>query len=125
MSTGNPMGDYIRHVIDTISVGAVVGVILGLLPAIAALGAAVWYLIQIWESRTCQHWIANRRMKYRARKIARLKAKQKVLEAKLQAAGVLKEARYVARDKVETATAEAAVDKVVAEAELAHRLPPV
>lgn len=119
------MSDFFRHVIDTMSVTAIVGVLVGLLPAVAAFGAFVWYAIQIWESRTCQHWIANRRMKFRARRLARLRARQKVLEAKLAAMGVLKEARSVAREKVETATAEAAVDKVAAEAELTRRLPPV
>ena len=43
-----------RLVGDTVSLAAIVGTFLGYLPAIASLGAAVWYAIQIWESDTVQ-----------------------------------------------------------------------
>lgn len=51
--------EHIRHMIflaDTISAGAAVGAMLGIFPPIAALAAAIWYLIQAWESHTVQKW---------------------------------------------------------------------
>lgn len=115
----------LRHVIDTVSAGAIIGAILGLLPALAALGAIVWYLIQIYESRTFQHWIANLRMKNRARKLARLRARHKVLEAQMEALGIKKAARVAARELVEQAQAEATVKLAHDEVELLRTLPPV
>lgn len=59
------------------SAGAIAGALLGWLPIIAAAVGAVWYLIQIYESATVQHYLAARR----ERKIARLKARVLMLEA--------------------------------------------
>ena len=56
---------------------AVIGSLFGYVPAIAGLVALLWYFIQIYESRTAQRWMANRR----AKQIARLKAKIILLEA--------------------------------------------
>lgn len=55
---------------NTLSVGAIVGAIVGWLPPAAALIAIVWYLIQIKESKTYQDWKASRRRE----KIAHLNA---------------------------------------------------
>ncbi len=62
------------------SASAIIGVFAGWLPAIAALVAAVWYLIQIYESATIQRWVAGRRI----RKIARMKAKVMMMEARMR-----------------------------------------
>lgn len=59
--------------------GSIVGAMLGYTPALAALVALVWYMIQIIESKTVQGMIATRR----TRKLARLKAQAILLEAKL------------------------------------------
>lgn len=40
-----------------ISLGAIFGAFLGILPALAALGAVVWYGIAIYETRTVQAFI--------------------------------------------------------------------
>ena len=54
----------------------------GWMPTIATIAASsvalVWYLIQIHESETVRRWLASRR----ARKIARLRARLILLEAK-------------------------------------------
>lgn len=42
-----------------LSIGAVLGSIAGILPPLAALAAAIWYAIQIWESKTVQGWRAR------------------------------------------------------------------
>ena len=62
--------------------GALVATWAGLLPTIATLVASsvalIWYLIQIHESETVRRWLANRR----TRRIAKLRARLIVLEAK-------------------------------------------
>lgn len=65
---------------NIISVGAIAGSWLGHIPALAAIVALIWYLIQIYESLTVQRWLANRRV----RKLARLKARVVMLEAQSQ-----------------------------------------
>jgi hypothetical protein len=57
----------------------IVSTLTGMVPAIAAGVALVWYLIQIHESATIQKWIKTRRI----RKLAHLKAQALMLEAKL------------------------------------------
>lgn len=59
--------------------GSIIGAALGYTPALAAGVALVWYLIQIIESKTVQGWIKNRRTV----KLAKLKARAIMLEAKL------------------------------------------
>ena len=64
-----------------VSVGAIVSSWAGYLPTIAAVVAsfiaAVWYIIQIYESATVQRWVALRR----TRKLALLKARVILMEA--------------------------------------------
>lgn len=62
------------------SAGSIIASILGFLPPLAALVALVWYFIQIGESVTVQRWITGRRV----RKLARLKARAIMLEAKMR-----------------------------------------
>lgn len=63
---------------NLLSASAIVGTILGFLPALAAAIGMIWYLIKIYESATVQRWVAARR----TRKIARLKAKVLLMEAR-------------------------------------------
>jgi len=86
----------------------VIGALLQLLPAVAAAAGAIYYLIQVWETRTIQHWWNNRKMRLKAEKIARLRAKEKVIQAQLEAEGEVRQARAKARAKVEAASQEAA-----------------
>lgn len=55
---------------DVVSAGAIVGALMGLLPALAGVAAIIWYAIQIWESKTVQKhvrlWRAKRRVARRA-----------------------------------------------------------
>lgn len=52
---------HVSYTVDTVSALAIVGAFAGLLPPLAALGALIWYTIQIWESKTVQGWITKRR----------------------------------------------------------------
>lgn len=60
------------------SAGAIITTALGWVPAIAAIVGLIWYLIQIYESATVQRWLATRRI----RKIARMKARVIMMEAR-------------------------------------------
>lgn len=97
---------------DIVSAGAILGTILGDLPYVAALAGMIWYTIQIWESRTVQHWWRNHQMILKAKKITKLRAKEKVIVAQLEALEIKRQARVIARDKVEAAKVEAAMQEV-------------
>ena len=45
-----------KHFVDMVSMGAAVGTIIGILPAIAALFTIIWTGIRIWESNTVREW---------------------------------------------------------------------
>jgi hypothetical protein len=113
----------VTYVADIVSAGAIVGTILGYLPFIAAFFGLVWYLIQIWESRTVQHWWRNRVEVKRAKKLVKLRAREKVLVAKIEALALTRAARVEARDKVERARVEAAALQVHEETRAAEAPP--
>lgn len=48
------LGHITGHVV---SAGAIFGAFLGILPALAALGAVIWYAIAIYETHTVQSWL--------------------------------------------------------------------
>lgn len=104
-----------------LSTGAIIGTILGWLPYIAAFAAFVWYVIQIWESRTIQHWWANRQMLRRARKIAQLKAHEKIIAAQLLALQTVRAARKEAKEIVTEAAVEATRLQAQVEQELLQK----
>lgn len=45
-----------KHVLDALSVITVVGALVDILPAIAALFTIVWTGLRIWESDTVREW---------------------------------------------------------------------
>lgn len=47
--------------IDGVSVATIVGVFIDILPAVAALAAAIWYAVLIWESPVGLRWRARTR----------------------------------------------------------------
>lgn len=63
---------------NSVALGAIVSTIIGIIPAVAALLALIWYVIQIYESETTKLWLAKRK----ARKIIRLKIALAKLEIK-------------------------------------------
>lgn len=111
MRTGNPMDsqlDVSYWLGHGLSLGAIAMTIAGVLPAVAALVAVIWYTIQIYESNTAQKWLEKRRMKRKARRVARIRAESKVLLAELEALETIREARVTAEGKVAVAAQEAA-----------------
>lgn len=53
------LGGGPKLVVDTLSVGVVFGTLADVLPSIAALFSAIWAMIQIYETKTCQRAIAR------------------------------------------------------------------
>ena len=46
--------EHAKSVLDALSLGTVIGAIVGWLPAIAALFTIIWTAIRIWETDTVQ-----------------------------------------------------------------------
>jgi hypothetical protein len=107
------------------SLGALMAAIAGWVPVIVAIIPAIYYLILIWESSTVQHYIRNLRMRHQARRILRLKAKAKVVQAKLDAEELIRQARSQAKEKIKVAAHEAATLKATQTAKIEEKLPPV
>jgi len=49
--------ETIKSAVDAASVVTVVGTLMEVLPAIAALASLVWSIIRIWETKTVQSWV--------------------------------------------------------------------
>ena len=60
-----------RVIADTVSAVAILGAFMGLLPSLAALGALVWYAINIYESAPVQRWLRLHRHKRRRKRTGR------------------------------------------------------
>src|SRR4051812_3750833 len=91
------LGHWVGHILAP---GVILGVLVGYLPAVAALAAFIWYLIQIYESETCQRWLDKRRTQRKLKRVTKLVTEHKILVAELDALAVVREARVVAADKV-------------------------
>ena len=108
-----------------VSVAGVIGYLPVFITCIAGILAACMYAVTLWESKTVQHWMNNRRMLKKAKKVARLKAKQKILEAELIAVEKVRVARHEAREIVESAKSEAFVAATQEETDAAVNIPPI
>lgn len=75
--------------------------------AVGGFLGGLFYVVQLYESRTFQHWKNNFLMKRRAKKLLRLEARKKILIAQIEALKKIKAARSEARELVREATAEA------------------
>lgn len=112
--------DQASVALHTLSLGTIAGVMLQVLPVLAVLLPVIYYAILIWESKTFSHWRNNRRQKRAAKKVAKLKAKAKVIQAKLEAEETVRHAATAAAEKVATAAAEAKTMVVEAEVKSAE-----
>lgn len=102
----------LNKTVDVIAAGGIVGTLFGYLPAIASVLSIIWFGIQIYESRTFTHWKNNWIMKHKAKKIARLKAKEKVLAAQILAIETVRAAKVEASLQETEAKTEATLDVV-------------
>lgn len=71
----SPLASWTGHIVSLFAIG---GSLFGLIPAIAAVLAVIWYALEIYDNRTVRAWRVN----WRDKKIAKLKAKLMKLEAK-------------------------------------------
>lgn len=55
--------EAVKQALDAASVVTVVGTLVEVLPAIAAVFTIVWTVIRIWETKTVQNWWSNWRAK--------------------------------------------------------------
>ena len=51
--------EHAKQVVDGLSMATVVGALVDLLPAIAAIFTIVWTGIRIYETKTVQKWLGN------------------------------------------------------------------
>ena len=51
--------EHAKHVVDGLSMATVVGALVDLLPAIAAVFTIVWTGIRIYETKTVQKWLGK------------------------------------------------------------------
>ena len=56
MPTGH---DTLKYAIDAASFFTVVGTMISMLPAIAALFTIIWTVIRIYETKTMQRWLGK------------------------------------------------------------------
>ena len=52
--------EALKHLLDAVSFITVIGALVDVLPAIAALFTIVWTGIRIWESDTVQGWLGRK-----------------------------------------------------------------
>jgi hypothetical protein len=52
--------EALKHILDALSVVTVIGALVNVLPAIAALFTIVWTGIRIWETPTVQGWFGRK-----------------------------------------------------------------
>lgn len=49
-----------KHIVDALSLATVLGTLMSVLPAIAALASLVWSVIRIYETKTVQGWLGKK-----------------------------------------------------------------
>lgn len=98
----------LNYTADGVAAGTVVMALVGILPGVAALLAAIWYLVQIYESKTVQDWLAKRAIRRRAIRLQKLEAKKLILAAEIDAIERVRVAKVYGAEKVEEAKSDAA-----------------
>lgn len=53
-----------------VSFATLIGALAGVLPALAALGAVIWYGVSIYETKTVQRWLRMRRRRKSHRRVS-------------------------------------------------------
>lgn len=59
MAFEDPTRHPVAVTIDLLAASAVVGTVVSWLPPIAAFLSIIWFAIQIWESKSCQAFVAR------------------------------------------------------------------
>lgn len=82
MDAWNNFWSWLGHIFAG---GSIAAALVGVVPWAAAVFGMIYYSIQIYESKTCQHWLATRRARriatYRGA-IAKLEAESRMVQTK-------------------------------------------
>lgn len=103
-----PVGEVVTSVpsgagTQSLAIAGFVTTALGYLPVVLALIPAFYYLILIYESKTVQDWVARRRARKAAKKLAKAKATAIVAAAQGEAKTVVADAAVaVAKDEIKS-----------------------
>jgi hypothetical protein len=54
------ISEPVKHVVDALSIMTVLGTLVNILPAVAAILSIVWSIIRIYESKTFQGWLGKK-----------------------------------------------------------------
>lgn len=74
----------------------------------AAIVASVSYAVTIWESTTIQYWVAKWKQRRQARKMLKLKSRQRVVNAQIEAMERVQQVKTETHEQVQVAKAIAA-----------------
>ena len=103
----------VRMSIDVVAGSTLVATFFSWLPTtvgvIGGIFSIIWFALNIADHATVRAWFERRAERIRTKKLARLRAKQKIIEAQLVAAEHVRGARAAADDLVEHAKAAAAI----------------
>lgn len=102
----------VTKTIDVLAASSIVGTIFGYLPSIAAIISIIWFCIQIYESKTFTKLKSDYLLNRKAKKIAKLRAKEKILAAQIAAIETVRLAKVEAQEKIASAKVEAILDIV-------------
>lgn len=114
-------GDHLRIGVDWAVAAAVGAAFLQWLPPVSAVLGILYFAIQIWESRTVRHAVANWRQKRRTRRLLHLRAQQKIIVAKLAAFDMVRAAKAQAVEHVEHAKVVAKVEETTGTTDLGEQ----
>ena len=53
------ISEPVKHIVDALSIMTVLGTLVNILPAIAAILSIIWSVIRIYESKTVQGWLGK------------------------------------------------------------------
>ena len=98
------MFDGLGH---TLSLSIIIGALGNILPGAATLASLIWFLIQIYQSRTFKVWHHNWSVARHARRLAKLEAKQRLVQAQIKALELVRSAKVTARNTIEEAKSDA------------------
>lgn len=127
VEASSPPGTAKGSAMASVSVGTFIahawGYVPGIVAAMAGLLAIVWYSISIYESDTAKTWRTEHTQRRKTRRISRLRAKERVITAQLEAlelrrsaaasaAELMRSAEQTAAEKVAVAAAAAKVEAV-------------
>lgn len=101
------MNRHFTMAVDGAGALVILGAFAQLLPPIAAILAGMWYLVQIYESKTIQSYMHRSRIRRWSNKLRKIEAERLVVLAELDAAEKVRAATAYANERLEEAKSDA------------------